>query len=195
MSHQVDMLDIVTNAMFSISFLQAITPIAFDASRRNSVSVGQFYDEWLAKTKAGELKIPFSLGAFAGYMYCGLIITNEHWLDQVPDTPAATCASEWGLAGVTIATPRMANPTLRYVVRRLRNALGHGNFRFIVPDNLKSGDDVMKRASVKFHDVSMKDHLDTFDIQLELDQVAKLVKAFHGSVYPEIKRQLAASKS
>lgn len=192
LTHQTDMLDHVTNAMFSISFLQAITPIVFDGQRRDLVSVGRFYDEWLATTKAGEPKIPFSLGAFVGYMYCGLLITKEHWIHLVPDTSAAESPAEWGLAGVRISAPRRPTPTLQYVIRRMRNALGHGNFRIVVPEDLKIGDDVMRRVSIKFHDVNVSQPEDTFDVELILDQIAKLVKSFHGAVYPEIKRRIAA---
>ncbi len=38
--------DIVTNSMFSLDFLEGITDVIF-SEQRDSMTVGHFYDEWL----------------------------------------------------------------------------------------------------------------------------------------------------
>ena len=48
-----DAVDNITNAMLSLSFLESISEFIF-SNRRNSLTVGQFYDEWLKKVSPNE---------------------------------------------------------------------------------------------------------------------------------------------
>ena len=100
-----DAIDAVTNTMFSLDFLNEITKVIFSPNG-NKVSVGQFYDMWVQSSGAPEDKVPFNLGVFVAYLYCGLLVTRENWYDLLPDTELSNLDPDWGLVGVTCVAPK-----------------------------------------------------------------------------------------
>ncbi len=96
LSEERDAVDRVTEAMYSLGFLQDITNFNFSADR-DKLTVGQFYREWLKHSGAPGPVIPFSLGAILGYLYVGILFTKENWFDLVPEDAIQTADEAWGL--------------------------------------------------------------------------------------------------
>lgn len=176
-------MDLVTGCMFSLDFLECITDVVFSPNP-DAITVGHFYDQWLKASGAKENKIPFSLGAIFGYLYCGILFTKEHWLDVLPDVDFATADEGWGISGVSFTAPNLINSaSLKYVVRRIRNALGHGYFTVNVPKGLKDRSEIMTRVTLQFHDENIRDTSDTFDIELNFYQLSKFIKKFQSVIH------------
>ncbi len=180
-----DAVDLVTASMFSLDFLEVITDVIF-SPKRHEVTVGRFYDQWLQASGAKEPKIPFSLGAILGYLYCGLLFTKEHWFDLLPDVDFTTADPKWGISGANFEAPKKANPCLKNVVKRIRNALGHGYFTVNIPKRI-SRSERMTHVTLKFHDENIRDPSDTFDIELSLEQLSKFVKTFHSVIHRHVR--------
>lgn len=181
-----DAVDIVTNSMFSLSFLSEITKIIFGPDKYN-VSVGEFYDKWIEATKASETKIPYSLGSIIGYLYCGLLITKENWFDLLPDQEISALEDDWGLSGVTFDAPKCKKQNIRYLIRRIRNALGHSWFNFNFPPEKLTPENVHQKVSITFHDQDVRDNSDTFEVTLTLSQLQKLVQKLQSIVHTAIR--------
>jgi HEPN family protein len=182
---ELDTVDIVTNTMFSLSFLDQITSVIF-SENRHKITVGQFYDQWLVWTNASEPKVPFNPGIFTAYMYCGLLVTKENWYDLVPNLELAKLDPDWGLAGVICHAPKHPKVTLPYFIRRIRNALGHAHFSFAMPDDIKVNE-IHARAEISFRDQNRNDPADFFETSLTWNQIERLIRQFHSVVYPSVK--------
>ncbi len=186
--HEKDGVDLVTNAMYSLSFLQSINDHIF-FEKSDTMTVGQFYNKWLKDITAIEPKVPFSLGAILGYLYIGILFTKEHWFDLLPDIEYSQVDTSWGISNTEYISPKNPNPTFKYVVRRIRNALGHGYVIIDTPKVLKDKGDRFTKVYLKFHDVNSRDADDTFDVRLSIEQLFKFVKAFQSLVYNHVRNK------
>jgi len=185
-------MDIVSGSMYSLNFLRNISVAIFDKSVQD-MTVREFHAAWLKKVKYTEHSVPYCLGPLLGYLYCGILLSKERWYDFLPESPLKDAPPEWGFTGVKYSSPKNTDPTVKYVVRRLRNALGHGNMAIEVPHDLdykKDEFEFEKRTVIKFHDEDQRDKSDTFDIEISIDGLISLVKKFQGIVYPSILEEM-----
>ncbi|MFC0772563.1 HEPN family nuclease [Terrimonas alba] len=182
-------IDLVTGAMFSISFLDTITNALFN-HEANTQSLIDFYNYWLKGTGAKDQKIPFSPGSFVGYLFCGLLITKENWSDLLPDQAISTLDPDWGLSGVSGLPEDKADPKLSYVIRRVRNALGHTNFTMHVPTPEEVNGDLSKIHTLTkftFRDVDPKHPNNWFEVMLTMHQLELLIKKFQSIVHQNVR--------
>ena len=180
-----DAVDYITNCMLSVNFLQNISDVIF-GSNRNEVSVGEFYDRWLQATTSREHKIPFNPGVILAYLYCGILWAKEHWFDLLPNVVFDEADTIWGFTGVECHAPRMSTPTFKDVVKRVRNALAHGNFTIEVPENIDRSE-FLTRIICHFHDENIRDREDIFDINVSMEQLFKFIKAFHALIHSHVR--------
>lgn len=188
-------MDIISGSMYSLNFLRNISVAIFD-QRIEDISVREFHTAWLKKVKNTEHSVPYCLGSILGYLYCGILLSKERWYDLLPEVPITSAPSEWGLAGVKYHSPKRSDPSIKHVIRRIRNALGHGNISMDVPCNLdyrKDKFEFEKRTFIKFYDEDSRDKFDVFEIEISIDGLSALVKKFQGLVYPEIIKDMDRS--
>lgn len=184
-------IDYVTQAMYSTAFLHNVTEVIF-SPQADHVTLGAFYRQWLAHVQAPEVKIPFSPGAVLGYLMVGILWTKEHWHDFVPDVDVRSADTEWGITTCRPVTPKCPNPTLRYVVRRIRNSVGHGRAILHVPSDVKK-ENFLQKATLCFKDTNPRDSGDTFEVTATLDELSRFVRKFQITVHADIKRRMEAS--
>lgn len=181
-----DAVDLVTNCMITLDFLEQIT-LAIGDPRGTTIPVGDFYNQWRVQRQLPEHKPPFNLGVLAGYLYCGLLLTGENWQEVIPDERIEDLDAAWGLQDAAFTAPKNMSPKLRYVIRRLRNSLGHANFHFNVPADLDDPRTIHQRVSVTFQDTNARDKADTFDTTLRLEQLECLIKQFQATVHATVR--------
>ena len=182
-----DAVDLITNCMYSVGFLHDIGDAIFSGNR-DSLTVGKFYDGWFNATGRAQPVVPFNPGIVLAHMYVGILFAKENWFDLIPDVDlAATSASSWGLLGARVVAAREPRPNLRYVVRRIRNSLGHGSPAISVPSSGLSRQNMMSVVSVTFRDVNQRDPGDTFEAEAKLDQVFVLIKKFQEDVHQHVR--------
>src|SRR4030042_5865822 len=104
--------DYITNCMFSLCFLESISDFIF-SQKRDALTVGQFYDQWVQGTGAKEPKIPYNLGAILGYLYCGILFAKEYWHDLLPNVDLAKADSKWSISGTACISSHKKNTTLK----------------------------------------------------------------------------------
>jgi len=185
-------MDIISSSMYSLNFLRNISVAIFD-QRIQDMTVREFHAAWLKKAKYTEHSVPYCLGSILGYLYCGILLSKERWYDLLPEDPVKDAPPEWGFTGAKCSSPRKPNPSIKYAVRRIRNALGHGNMSIDVPHDLdyrKDEFEFEKRTSIRFYDEDQRDKSDVFEIEISIDGLSALVKKFQGLVYPEITKDL-----
>lgn len=177
-------MDIISGSMYSLNFLRNISVAIFD-QRIMDMTVREFYTAWLKKSKFTQHSVPYCLGSIFGYLYCGILLSKERWYDLLPEVCIKDAPAEWGLVGVKYNSPKKADPSIKYTIRRIRNALAHGNISINVPHDLdyrKDEFEFEKRTTVKFYD---KDQ-DVFEIELSIEGLSTLVKKFQEIAYREI---------
>lgn len=76
----------------------------------------------------------------------------------------------------------------RYVVRRIRNALGHGNIAINIPDDLQSKDELFSKASIVFEDINIKGD-DKFKVDITLEDLTIFIRKLHEIAYKVAKTQ------
>lgn len=187
-----NVMDIVTGSMYSLSFLRNITEAVFDPNLK-TLTVGEFYEQWLQMCGIPREVIgitPLSIGSIMGYLYCGILLAKEQWFDLLPNEKINDASPDWGFSSAVYSCPREFNPTIKYAIRRIRNALGHGNIFIQVPKdiqrNRKDKHDFEKKITIKFHDENLRDTGDTFDIEITVFGLAKAIKRFHGIAYEHV---------
>jgi hypothetical protein len=118
--------DYMTHAMLSASLLEKFTNLVF-SDQRDKITVGAFYDSFNTTHQSQRFR-PFNEGIILGFLYW-LLFAKENWPALVPDGDLTT----WNINPVRLLAPEEPHPNLKYLVRRTRNALGHGTPRFTVP--------------------------------------------------------------
>jgi len=176
-------IDNITTCMFSIGFLHEITTNILN-SDKNKESLIDFYASWLKNRKANNL-LPISPGIILGYLYVGIVYAKENWVDLIPDTPIQKSGHEWSLYSYTPNCPKEPNPTLKYVVRRIRNSLSHGYARTIVPST-KDQKEQFENIAMEFKDINQKDFNDTFIIEIKLVDIQIFIKQFQSVIWQKI---------
>ena len=179
-----DYVDLVTHAMFSLGFLHDISNL-IPTEQAKHTSVAQFYAEWLQRSGRKEDFVPFSMGAIFGYMCAGIMLVKENWLPLIPTVDLMEAGDEWGLNEATLSLGPKTRPEIRDVVRRLRNGLGHGNVRFLVPEQVNR-ENIMTVVEVEFWDVGLRDPKDTFSLRMPLAKLAVLVRKLHKTVHDHV---------
>ncbi len=185
-----DAVDIVTDTMYSLDFLDEISKVIFSPSR-NEVTVGEFYDQWLASTMATEMKIPFNLGVFVAYLFVGLLVTKENWTGLIPDEDVDNISLDWGLGGVNYSATKKPLK-LKEFIRCLRNALGHSDFSFELSNNLQSVVGFHNKVIIVFRD--QRDLSNAFEARLTLAQLERLIKKFHSVVHASVEKKYGIEK-
>lgn len=189
-AEEANTIDLVTDAMYSISFLDSLNKVLFNP-KTNNISLIDFYNSWMEVSEAIEPKMPFSLGIFTGYLYCGLLITKENWSELLPDSRINEISSDWGLDGITPLVEGNQDLKLSYFIRRLRNSLGHSNFKIHVPrpEELTSLDQIHDLVEWTFYDVNPSDASDTFSVTLSMKRLEMLIKKFHSLAHQDIRNR------
>jgi len=181
-------IDIISGNMTSLNFLRNISVAIFD-QRIEDMTIREFHTAWLKKAKWTEHSVPYCLGSIVGFLYCGILLSKERWYDLLPENSIKDAPSEWGLASVKYNSPKKPDPSIKYAIRRMRNAMGHGNILINMSHDLdyrKDEFDFEKRTSIKFYDEDPRDKSDVFEIEIPIAGLTVLVKKFHGLVYPGI---------
>jgi hypothetical protein len=158
--------------LLSASLLEAFSVIAYSPSR-DTLTVGQFYDEWQG-THASKRFRPFNEGVILSFMYLGILFTRENWPDVIPKDTLST----WGISPTRLIAPKEPNPDLHYLVRRIRNSLGHGSPLIHVPIGT-TYETSATQITVTFKDKKIRDPTDTFETELTLGQALHLAKMIH----------------
>lgn len=185
-------MDIITGSMYSTNLLRNFTVAIFDPNLK-SLTIGEFYNQWKKMCGFPEsfnTYIPYSFGSIVGYLYCGILLSKEKWFDLLPEDKIDEASSDWGFSSVTYSCSRNPSPTIKYAIRRMRNALGHGNILFNVPSGIQRDkndkDDFEKTVTLKFHDEDLKKPGDTFDIEISLFGLANAIKKFYSITYKHV---------
>jgi hypothetical protein len=182
-------MDIFTGSLYSINFLKNITTAIFDP-KLQALKVGEIYDQWLKMTGlsgAQDGPIPYNYGSIIGYLYCGILLAKEKWFDLLPEDSIEGSSTDWGLSSIKCIAPEEPSPTIKYVIKRIRNALGHGNIIInFAKDSAKNKNDKYafeKKVFLKFHDENMRRPSDTFDVEITLFELTIAIKKFHNIAY------------
>jgi hypothetical protein len=182
-------LDMVTGSMYSLNLLRNLT-VAIFSPEVKSLTVSEFYEQWLKKCKLPQRFTPYSLGSIMGYLYCGILLAKEQWYKLLPNDKIDQAPPEWGFSSAIYTSSVGKSPLIKDAIRRMRNALGHGNIHFNVPSDLgKNKEDRLefeKKVTIKFFDKNIKDYTDIFEIEMPLLDLATMVKKFHSIAYQEV---------
>lgn len=186
-------MDILTGSMYSLNFLRNLTTAIFDP-KLQLLTVREVYDQWLKKAgftgSPREPSVPYNFGPIIGFLYCGILLAKEKWFDLLPEVPVDESAPEWGLRTSNFSCPKTPSPSIKYILRRMRNALGHGNIEISFPKDAQKDNhdkyDFEKRMILHLHDVDPRNPDDTFDIQISLLELSIAIKKFHSIAYPKI---------
>jgi len=187
-NQEIDAIDLLTNSMNSMSFLYEISNVIF-SSDRDKITVGGFYDAWIRNIGSSVDRVPINLGIILGYLYCGFLYTKENWDYLLPDIAFVDADEKYGIITDNFIC-RVQNPNVRYVVRRIRNALAHGNIFLNVPDYITTKEQLYSDVTIRFKDINQKDSKDIFEIELSINQLTKFIHTFQEVIYQNVKSRL-----
>lgn len=138
--------------------------------------------------KRGGLRISYPSTLGSSSVICTLgSFAKENWFDLLPDIDSVVAGTEWGLEGLRVVAPKEVKPSLKYVVRRIRNALGHGRVVVNVPGKGLTRENMLQTVTVTFHDENQRDPSDTFEAELSSDGITRLVRKFQSVVHKHVR--------
>ncbi|HGM5587123.1 TPA: HEPN family nuclease [Pseudomonas putida] len=187
LENEKDAIDIVTDSMFSLGFLKDFSDCVFEG-HGDKFTVKNFYDQWTTQVRPDNLIIPFNLGIITSYLYTGILLTKERWDALIPDDATPEALAEWSLSGVVVTAPMKPAPTVKYIIRRIRNALGHGNIKIDVPEDAVR-ERVLDQTKYELFDVS-RDPNDTFLAVASVNSLIGLVKKLQSVAHSDIRSRL-----
>lgn len=180
-----DYLDFMTDMGYSVNLLENLS-MAITKPEYREIPIGTFFNMWLKKNELEkDIVSPYNFGVVLGELYCGLVFAKENWIDWLPDIDFSMIDDEWGIKTTEYSYPMKSAPKLRDVVRRIRNSLGHSNFKVELSDN-KSYPELFNSAYIVFEDVNAKNPLDTFTIKLRVSQLRHFYGAYRDLVFSKI---------
>ena len=178
-----DAVDNITNAMFSVDFLSEISDFIF-STNRNSLTVGKFYDKWVKERSLKKDKPPLSLGVILGLMYVALVYGEEWWYDIIPKTNVKDIDDDWGIKHANFKFSKELNPTLEYIIPKLRHALAHKDIKIIVPKNIRP-ENTFDATKIEFYDRGQ----DKPFVVLSLNEIFKLIKKFQNFIHKHVREK------
>ena len=180
------MVDFITNNIYSTLFSMEFSKLIRDPIK-NKASIIEFYRAFVRDICGGRMKVPFSPGQILGNLYTSIVLGKEHWYDLIPDIEFSSISPEWGLNGGTVSDSVISDPSLKHVITRLRNALGHGNLEYNLPKGLGSHDAIMKKSTIKFHDERPNRTSNYFDAEFTLEQLFLFNKQFQSIIHKHVR--------
>ncbi|MFQ6074735.1 MAG: HEPN family nuclease [Candidatus Bathyarchaeia archaeon] len=78
------------------------------------------------------------------------------------------------------------------MIRRIRNALAHGNVKVLIPENI-AREDMFKSVCIEFQDVNPRVPSDTFDVTLSLIEIFQFIKKFQGFIHKYVRNKYKIS--
>lgn len=183
-----DAVDHITDCMYAIDYLVDVSNYTF-SDKNDTITLGQFYHAWFKRTGSTRRAIiPFNPGIFLGYLYVGILYAKENWLDLLPDDTLNTADKAWGLSETTVSAPKEPNPTIKYVITRIRNSLAHGRPIMTLPAGMKP-EELFTKITFSFHDINSYDSENTFDITLTLEQLSKLIRKYQSTIHKHVREK------
>ncbi|POA86942.1 hypothetical protein C1882_07785 [Pseudomonas sp. FW305-E2] len=179
-----DAIDVVTESMFSVGFLKDISDCISEGNG-DKLTVKNFYDQWSQQVRPGHIIIPFNLGIITSYLYTGILLTKERWDSLIPDDATPEALAEWSLSCVVVTAPMKPAPSVKYIIRRIRNALGHGNIKIDVPEDAVR-DQLLEQVKFELFDVS-RDPADTFLAVASVKSLIGLVRKLQSVAHADIR--------
>jgi HEPN pEK499 p136 len=173
----------LTSCMFSIGFLDDISKVIVN-DNENKFSLIDFYSYWIKHRQVPNL-LPITSGVIMGYLFMGILFSKEIWFDLIPDVPIAESEHKWCLYKYRPICPKMKKPTLKYVIRRIRNSLGHGYAKTKYFEYLKNRDK-LNNMEIEFYDQNTKDPKDTFTIEIKLNDLRGFIQQFQDEIYKKV---------
>jgi hypothetical protein len=171
--------DYVTHGLLSASLLAQFVQLLY-SDKRDTMTIGQFYDRFSATHQSRRFR-PFNEGVVLSFMYLGLLFARENWPDLVPDD----ALPRWNILPVRLAIGKCPQPTLKYLVRRLRNSLVHGTPTITVPVGTTT-ENMAKAVTLTFKDTNPKDTADTFEAELTMEDTFHIAKMLHSTVVADV---------
>lgn len=188
---EMDGVDYITDCMYTIDFLSNISLNLF-VNQRKDITLKEFYDFWFKKTGSTRKAIlPFNPGIFLGYLYVGILYAKQNWFELLPEDKLEDSEESWGLKDAKVSSPKEPNPTIQYVVMRIRNSLGHGRPILTIPTDTKL-EDLFAKVTFSFHDVNKygkKGADDIFDVTLTLAQLSKFIQKFQSVIHRSVREK------
>ncbi|MBS1723479.1 MAG: hypothetical protein JSS66_11055 [Armatimonadetes bacterium] len=110
--------------------------------------------------RADDQNGPYDVTQLINTLLLVLVVPNATWLNKVDETPISQVS---GFEGIRVVK---GDTTLRQVLRRVRNGVAHGSFKFIGTKN-------------QITSIVVKD-LNAFEAEVSVSELRKLVHALHG---------------
>jgi hypothetical protein len=173
--------DYMTHGMLSASLLEQLTEVAY-SGKRDTMTIGEFCDSFNTMHHSQRFR-PFNEGVILGFLYW-VVFARANWPDLVPNDDLST----WQVFPVRLVAPKEPKPKLRYFVRRLRNALGHGAPTFHVPSETTPAS-MATAVTITFNDVDPRDKADTFEAELTLKDAFQIAKMLHKTVVENVAKR------
>ena len=169
----------VTHMMLSASLLGALMD-TLSSDRCDSTTVRQFYDTWKTASLSKTF-LPVNPGLILGYLYLAILFVQQKWIEAAPELlPNDPASSDWGLTRAQIMAEKEPKPSVRYVLRRIRNSLGHARVQIDWPHDVKEAE-TLRKVKLMFRDIDPKDPSNTFSIQISVEDAFQLAKKYHAT--------------
>ena len=98
----------------------------------SEMKLNEFYQKWSIQHFKEDVKLlPMNPGTVLMISYVNFLAAKQLWFDLFEETPISELDEKWGLTDAEIESDESSDPSLRYVIRRMRNGLAHYRIEII----------------------------------------------------------------
>jgi hypothetical protein len=151
-----------------------------DMTKKITGSVTQFYFDWCDYRIDGKREYPFNPGIVWMITSVIIVTSKERWLDHLPDTPLSKSNPDWGLQEAQLCYPANPDPSIKEVVHKIRNAISHSDFDFIVGRENTPWSVFLKESQFIFRDTRKN----PFQLKISVMDLSYLNAKIYTTIYP-----------
>ena len=150
------------------SSLIIIKELSDSLNSSTNQTVHDFYIQCAKRHFNGEKKDPLNPGVVLISSYLSLVLGKQKWEEILPDVPAKNSPEEWQICKCIYNDSKKENPSLKDVIRRMRNGVSHGRIKYDIPEqpNNMSIKELLEKTMFTIEDINETRKNDTFSIEI-----------------------------
>jgi hypothetical protein len=171
--------EIMTSAYKSMVLIYELSR---ELEKTSSCDLKEFYKR-VTNAPSGKYRDPFDPSLIVMSSYISLVLGKQKWNCILPDEPARSSPEEWEICKCNFTNVCDPNPSLKEVIRRMRNGIAHGRIDCIIPKNLNiSQTELLKKTIFIIQDKKNDNAEVTFSIEISALNLWNLNATFFNKI-------------
>lgn len=180
--------DLLTQLYRNFALIRDLT-YRLDSEIKQDVKgvASRFYFSWCDYRLEGRLETPFNVGTVWMLSSVIIVTSRERWLDYLPETPLSESDPEWGLKNIQLCYPSDPDPSIRKVVKKIRNSIAHSDLSVIIGKLTEPLEILFRDTVFTFRD----SEFEYFELVISMSGLSKLIASVYITIEKKIEQYMS----